>query len=198
MRKHVLFISVVLGIGSPLLSAGLKEPQEHEALRELNRKTITAINQVDFKALEEVFTKPFDLTFADQSTIHSIDELKTYYQEMTTQGGMASIQFSPSVDQLTRFISDTVGIARGSSKDVFTRKDGKNLELESRWTATVVKTNGEWKISALHAGINLMDNAVLRLVTKELKKGTMFLAIITALIGFGIGFFFGRCRKKLI
>lgn len=176
-------------------SAAMDEQKEHAALRALNQEVTRAINAADFDALKSHLADPFELTFADQKTIQSIQELRDYYAEMTTGGRMASIHFEPTADALTRFLGNDVGITRGSSKDVFTRKDGRRIDIDSRWTAVVVKQAGQWKISSLHAGVNVLDNAVLRAVAGEMKKWMVRAAGLALLAGLGIGFFLGRRRK---
>ena len=178
-----------------MASAAMDEQKEHAALRALNQEVTRAINAADFDALKSRLADPFELTFADQKTIQSIQELRDYYAEMTTRGSMASIHFEPTADALTRFLGNDVGITRGSSKDVFTRKDGRRVDIDSRWTAVVVKQAGQWKLSSLHAGVNVLDNAVLRAVAGEMKKWMARAAGLALLAGLARGFFLGRRRK---
>ena len=38
---------------------------------------------------------------------------------------------------------------------------GKDYEIKSRWTATLVKENGKWLLAAYHISMNTLDNPLL-------------------------------------
>lgn len=195
--KKVIAVLLISGSALGLAFADVTADKEHEALRELNQNVTASLNNVDFNAFQQYLTEPFDLVFADQKSITSIQQLKDYYAEMTSEagGGMESIKFEPTADALTRFIGANTGITRGTSVDTFTRKDGRKVVINSRWTATVVKDAGKWKITALHAGVNLLDNAYFKLVTGKMKTMMYGAAALAFLIGLGLGFVVGRRRR---
>ena len=43
------------------------------------------------------------------------------------------------------------------------------FDLENRWTAALVKEEGEWKLAAYHVSANVLDNAVLDIA----KRGVL-------------------------
>ena len=82
----------------------------------------------------------------------------------------------PKADILTRFIDANTGVCYGSSKDTYTMKSGKVVEMNVRWSATVVKENGEWKVAIAHVGTDFLSNPVLDGVEK-----------LTKMVGLGLG-----------
>jgi hypothetical protein len=58
------------------------------------------------------------------------------------------------------FYGDTA-IAFGTTVDRFELTDGLDFTLNANWSTTVVKTDGQWRVAALHFSTNLFDNALL-------------------------------------
>ena len=80
---------------------------------------------------------------------------------------------------------DRVGVAFGSTKDAFKLTNGMELALSSKWTATVVKENGQWLVSAFHISGNLFDNPLLEMQQKKAKLfgyGGLFLGALVMMI----------------
>jgi hypothetical protein len=68
---------------------------------------------------------------------------------------------------------------------------GKEFGAKSRWTATLVKHEGRWKLAAYHLSMNVMDNALL-----DGAKGAVWVSGVVALaVGLGAGVYLGRRRK---
>ncbi len=176
------------------LQAAESKDTEHAALRELNQNVTKALNSADFTALQEQMASTFDITFADQKHLGSMQSLKDYHAQLTSPDGpgIVSMHFEPQADALTRFIGNDVGITHGTSVDTFTKKNGDKVVLHSCWTATMVKENGKWKVSALHAGVDFLDNPILQSVKGGLMSLVYAGAGIALVVGIGLGFVIGR------
>jgi hypothetical protein len=127
----------------------------------------------------------FVLTGVDQTIVISKAELKEYFSRMfeTPDSLLTSIKIQPTASILTRFLSDNVGICYGTSTDTYTLKKGGDAVMNSKWTATLIKENGEWRIAAVHAGADILNNPILN---KSISLGYTF-AAIGAVGGFALG-----------
>lgn len=65
------------------------------------------------------------------------------------------------VDGLSVLYGDATAVAYGTCVDHFQLTSGRDFTLNSKWTATVVKTDGEWKVASFHISSNIFDNPIL-------------------------------------
>ncbi len=128
------------------------------------RETIAkAVNAVDVDLMAPLLSEKVSITMVDQSVITSPKELKDYFRKMFQAEGalLKSVHIDPSADMETVFLNDSLGINRGSSTDSYTLKSGREVVFHTRWTSTVIKDGGKWKLLTLHVGVNFLDNPVL-------------------------------------
>jgi hypothetical protein len=137
--------------------------QDHEALHALLVSATEAVNRGDAEALGRLLAPDFVATFSDQTRITDRAGLAAYLDRIlhAEDAPLAAIHLQPVADAPTAFIGEDAGVAYGSSKDSFMLADGIELTLDSRWTATLVRDDGQWKIRAFHAGVNMLDNPIL-------------------------------------
>ena len=68
--------------------------------------------------------------------------------------------------------------------------------MKSRWTATVIKDGGQWKLLTIHAGTNFLDNPVLAGIEQLSKTYGAVGAGGGLILGAFMGFLLGRLRKN--
>lgn len=187
--KHSTFCRA-LAVAGMLLTAGAvravaddsARAADHAALRVLMTNTTQAINAGDLDKLNGCFAKEFVFTAVDQTVLTNAASVKTYFDAMVKTKGspVSSFKMTPSADILTRFIGDNAGYCYGQSDDEYTiRRNKRHIVIHSRWTALVVKEDGQWKIAAVHAGVDFLDNPVLKARSMSLWR--------KLLLGLGIG-----------
>ena len=108
-----------------------------------------------------------------------------------------SLKTEPKADISTRFLSDDVGICYGTSKDTYKMKSGEVVAMNVRWSATVAKVGGEWKVATAHFGTDFMRNPVLDGVMSYWKKLTIIACTAAILTGVIAGWLLGRRGKKV-
>ncbi|MBA2480917.1 MAG: hypothetical protein H0V44_09655 [Planctomycetes bacterium] len=167
---------------------------DHQQLRSLLVEMTTALNSADIAKLEGCLASKFDITFADQSHLTDVTALKAYDARIRQEKRVNAMVFAPVADAPTRFLGADAGVCTGTSTDTFTGDDGSTFILTSRWTATVVREQGAWKLSAVHAGVNLLDNPVLAAVTSMIPKIAIASAAV-AILSLVIGYLVGRRRR---
>ena len=161
---------------------------DHEALRGLLGRVTKAVNAQDLKALRACFAKGFVFTTSDQTTITSEEQLDSYYAKMFSgpTALLSSISVAPEATILTSFVGPDVGYCYGTSEDTYKLKAGGEATIPSRWTATLVKENGEWKVLTAHAGINVLENPLMDKAVSmgyKIGAGGLLLGLIVGILG---------------
>jgi uncharacterized protein (TIGR02246 family) len=169
---------------------------DHEALRALREKVVTALDNQDVPALTSYFTKDFAFTAVTQDTLTNQAQVKDFMDRMFHGEGalVTSLKTEPKADILTRFLSDNVGICYGSSVDTYTMKTGEVVKMNVRWSATVVKQDGQWKVAVAHVGTDFLNNPVLSRLTSFWKTVVLIVALAGVVVGGIIGWIIGRRR----
>ena len=179
--------------------AAATDPREadHEALRALRDRLVVAMGKQDMKEIRACFAKDFAFTTVTQELITGEAQLAAFYEKMfnPNTGIVSSMKSEPQADILTRFVDGNTGICHGTAKDTYTMKSGEVVTMQLRWSATVVKEDGAWKIAVAHVGTNFIENPVIDRVVRGARRFGLFGLIAGALTGFAIGWLVFR-RKS--
>lgn len=174
--------------------AGDDRSADHAALRDLLARVTTAIGSGEVQRLQECLATPFSITFADQRRFTTIEAVRAYDADLRQSRQLARVEVSPAADELTTFLSADTGCCTGTSTDRFTMTDGSVTTLTSRWTATVVRQAGGWRIAAVHAGIDPFDNPILTRTRAFALWSTVGGAAIALIVGLLVGRAMARRR----
>lgn len=161
----------------------------HAAIRQLRDGLIEAVNNKDLDKLTSLLHKDVILTAQDGeklSTVRGVKEIRDYIDRLLVgpSAGVTKLVVHPKVAELTILHGDDAGIAYGDSSDDYTLRNGTQFVLNSRWSATVVKTdNDHWQLASLHISSNLFDNPVLNAQVKYATLVTVVAGVAGILIG---------------
>jgi uncharacterized protein (TIGR02246 family) len=201
MRKTAMGLLAILAISTllPVRAKEGKPPPEdptHEELRTLRREMVDAVNKNDIDALLTHLDKDVVVTWMDGEVSRGPQGVKEYIEKMTKGENrkVNSYKTEAEVDELTHLYGDT-GVATGHSRDQFVLTDGRDFAVDTRWTATLVKKDGKWKVASFHASTDMFDNPVLHIAV---QRTAMWAGGIAAVAGLVIGFvvaWFLRRRK---
>jgi ketosteroid isomerase-like protein len=155
---------------------------EHEQLRGLRDRLIAAVNSNNEGAIIAEMRPDVVLTMQDGQELRTIrghDGVRDYLKRMLTgpSHGVENVQIKPVADDLSILYDADVAVAFGNSQDHYRLVDGREFDLRTRWTATVVKDNDRWSLAALQVSTNIFDNPVI--------NGAVRLAAWTA-VGAGV------------
>ena len=161
--RHILFLWVFASLVfvSPVFSQenGTRE-RDHEEMRQLLADVTHAINTEDIEHIRNFFAKDYIYVGADQSAVTNREEFMAYYDKLL--GGknalLKSLNFQPKAFMKTKFIQENVGIVYGESDDTYVLANGHTAKVKSKWSATLLKEDGKWKVATLHNGVNFYDN----------------------------------------
>jgi ketosteroid isomerase-like protein len=175
--------NVVLAQDTPV------EDPAHNELRELRTRIIDAIaaGEVD-PVLPYVHTNVV-ITWQNNEVCRGHEGLRDFFEKMGREA-FREYKLPPTPDELTVLHGDDTGVSFGRTVAQY-RLLGKDLELESRWTATLVKEDDRWLLAGYHISMNVLDNPLL-----NAAKNTVYLAGGGALVvGLIAGILLGRRRR---
>lgn len=154
-----------------------------------------AFNTGDYPAmLEKYCHKDIIATWQDGTTseghagvIAEFDKLKQFIDKMTVDA---------TTDKRLILNDGNLVISSGEMKDNYVLGRGPSVNLNSRWSATVVKDNDQWLLVSFSASTNAFENEVISLYLTSQKYVT---SLIAGAIGLATGMFLTRMltgRKK--
>ena len=151
-----------------------KDHADHEELRALLKGVVQAMNTRSYPDLKPYFHPSLRVTVVNQDKLSSPEEFDPYFKDWIGEGKyVKDMQMVLEADDLTELYGSgesRFGVVRGSGKEDYNLTDGRRLELKTRWTATVVKHQGKWKIIALHIGANFYNNPIVEQFQKAIVK----------------------------
>lgn len=160
--------------------------KDHDDLRLMLKTGTEALNSGKVDALAPLLHSNFSITTVDQKLFTNLNDFKNYYDQLL-KGPVKSITFNPTADELTVFVGDNIGLSHGTSNDAYLFSDGDSRIMKSRWTATVYKEDGVWKLLNLHIGTDILDNPVVTALKNSLYRAGIGGGIAGLLVGFLLG-----------
>jgi ketosteroid isomerase-like protein len=169
----------------------------HTELRAVKDRLVQAVNSKNIAALVADVTPDVAFTAINNDTVVGIDKVKAYYDKMLSGSSRFLNDFSMTAeaDDLSRlYANNTVAVATGSASLVLDLRGGTGLKytVPVRWTATLSRANGPWKLAAIHFSADFSDNPYLTTALSFWK----WVAAGTGLAGLAIGYFVGRRRRR--
>jgi ketosteroid isomerase-like protein len=170
--------------------ANAADDPAHAELRQLRETLVEAIRKGDLDSILGSLDEDVVVTWQDGTATRKPQGVRDYYERMTKGPDrvVERVEIDPKVDELTHIYGDT-GVAAGSSRDLFVLTDGRELTFDTRWTATVVKKQGQWKLASFHVSTNAFDNPVLKLAISKVLTWSLGIGVPVAVV---IGIFIGR------
>jgi hypothetical protein len=169
-----------------------QDKKDHEELRGLLKIFTNAFNTRQLDGLIPHLHKNFSVTMVNQDVITTPQELKGYVDRQFNgpNAPLKDVKIQPEADILTNFFEGRIGINRGGSTDTYTLKDGRVVTIKTRWTGTVIKDEGKWRILNAHIGLNILDNPIL--------DAAEALKYVWGGVGLGIGLLVGILGTLLL
>jgi uncharacterized protein (TIGR02246 family) len=172
-----------------LAGARAAEDPAHEELRKLRTAIVEAVNRGDIDTLLQHVDPDVVVTWQNSEVCRGRQGLKDFF-EKTGRESFKGYKVPPTPDELTILHGGDIGISFGKTVASY-KLLGKEYEIKSRWTATLVKTDGQWRLAAYQISMNVLDNPLL-----TTAKNCVYLAGgIALVVGAAAGFMFGRRRK---
>jgi ketosteroid isomerase-like protein len=172
-----------------LISPPTNYPEDRALLAALRVDMVSAINRGDIEGIVALLHPNVVVTWQDGSVCRGREQVHRFYLDMAAKKSKRAFQgfkVPPTPDELTILYSGaTAGVVYGYNVGRFFLL-GREVEMHNRWTATVVKEQGEWLIAGYHVSMNILDNPLLNGVKK------------TAIVGAGAALLLGFLGGKLL
>lgn len=191
-RYHIILFVMILCLPFmlPAQQGTSNEEAIHNELRELRDNLLTAIYKSDIDKMLEYMHEEVVYTNYNSIVRRGKKELGDYFNHML-QGPDAvikSIKMNMEVDTLTILYGGDTGVVYGSAVEQYFLMDGNDFTVNTRWTATLVKENDKWLISAIHSSVDMFDNPVL----DKTKNMVYWAGGIAGVVGIVLGIFLGN------
>lgn len=195
---HAVALCGLLLSGGALQAQQASQVADHEALRKLKADVVNAINTRNIDGIDVLLKRPFLATVVTQDSFTDAARLKAYFNNLFTRSFLRinRIQMDADADELAQIYTGTFAVARGSTKEMYELGDGRNFTIDGRWTATVIKEGGQWKVLAIHSGTNFLDNPVINAIERNMLYAALGAFAVGAPLGFLLGFFVRRRRNR--
>ena len=199
-----LGLGFLLALNSTVVSAQEAAPQEVPAQESVDTKAIDAeldkfrddlfhaFNTADYPAmLEKYCHKEIIATWQDGTTseghagvIAEFEKLKQFIDKMTVDA---------TTDKRLILNDGNLVISSGEMKDHYVLGRGPSVNLNSRWSATLVKDNDRWLLASFSASTNAFDNEVVSLYLTSQKY---MVSAIAGLVGLVAGVILSRIISR--
>ena len=190
MKKGLLRI-VAAGVAAISLIAATgwaQQPDPHAEdraqLRAMLAEFEAAINAQSIDRMVAAMDDNVTVIWLNAEVSRGKDEVRAYYGRMVghDKAILSKYLTKASLGAPAKFYGD-VALADGSAMDEFYPIARGFFRLDSRWSTTVIKNAGQWKIVALHLSSNVFNNPLLDEVqTNIVKAGIAGLLIGLALM----------------
>jgi uncharacterized protein (TIGR02246 family) len=170
--------------------------EDRQALLKILTEVEKAINAQDVEGIMAQMRPDCTVVWWNAEVSRGHDEIRAYYRKMMKDDGRLITKYDTKATLGThaRFVGSggDVALAEGSMEDEFFPVIRGPFKLNSRWSATAAKANGEWKIVSLHLSSNVFNNVLI----SELTRVLWIAGGACLVVGGLAGWFLGRRRRS--
>jgi ketosteroid isomerase-like protein len=181
-----------------------QEEATHAELRALRDALLEAWQHRDLDGLLKHVAPNVVVTWQNGEVSRGPDGLRKFYDEVLNGPDrvVANIASTLKVDELSILYGNETAIAFGSIHDELTLNRsiaraaflgaGNVLPLDSRWTASLVKIGGEWKLASYHVSTDAFSNPILSKAVAAGERSALFAGVGGLIVGGLAAWFFIR------
>ena len=197
MKRFVAVLYALVLAYVPFACAQEPDHEIHEQLRTVLKEVTGAINAGQYDKMLPYLAENVEATSITQEVMNNRADVAKYFQEwFGPTGYMRKMTMTLDADKLTEFSPDkSWGLVRGKALEHYEAKDGDVFDFVTRWTAVMARgDDNKWRLRAIHFGTNNLDNPVLTKVKNTLIRDGAIAAVLSLVVGIGLGWFIGRRR----
>ena len=164
-REVVLLAAVMtaaIHAGAGFCAEADPRAEDRKLLRVLMAEAEAGINAQSADRLIALMSDDVTVSWLNAEVSRGKAEVKAYHQRMVGGPGTILKKYVTKVtlSRPARFYGD-IAIADGKAADEFYPHARGEFRLDSNWSSTMAKIDGQWKIVALHLSSNVFTNPLL-------------------------------------
>jgi len=182
--KHSLSVILALAFLSSVATGQTNGPasEADEAITHLREGLISSFNQGEIDKLLTFLDTNAVVTWQNGEVCEGTAAVKAYYERMMTGDHPVVSKVSAAPKVLGRHVQGDWAISWGDLNDHFILTDGRDLALNSHFTATIAKRGGGWHVAAFHASVNAFENPITTLALKKVAPMAGFAGAVVGII----------------
>lgn len=161
--KQLICIIALLTSTVTLAATNTGTEADHEQLRQLLIIVQEAVNKDQLDTLEAYLHEDYVITVMNQEVVTKEWTLTQLFNEWFKKPDaiIKSLKVAPVASIETNIYDGRFGVCYGTSIDSYELADGRSFEFNSKWTATMLKEGDQWKLLALHVGVDPIENTLI-------------------------------------
>lgn len=187
MKKPCSILLALICLSS-ICSAQVSPPQmdatADQAITRLREGLIDSFNRGDMDRLLTYLDTNVVVTWQNGEVCEGTAAVKAYYHRMMKGDHPVVSKVTSDPKVLGRHYQGDWAVSWGNLNDRFVLTDGRELPLNSTFTATIARRGDHWLVTAFHVSVNAFDNPVMSLA---IKKVSLFVGIGGAIAGLIVG-----------
>jgi ketosteroid isomerase-like protein len=192
MKKYLLiFLALIFIPAVAPAQAAATDTEADQAITKLREGLVDSFNKGDMDRLLSYLDTNAVVTWQNGEVCEGPAAVKAYYERMMKGDHPVVSKVTADPKVLGRHVQGDWAVSWGSLNDQFVLTDGRELPLNSRFTATVVKRGDRWLVSAFHVSVNAFDNPIMALAIKKIL-------MIAGIGGLVIGGILGAVIMKML
>jgi len=197
MKKNLLIVlSFMLFLTSALAQTNASSSDVDQAITHLREGLIDSFNKGDIDRLLTFLDTNAVVTWQNGEVSEGTAAVKAYYDKMMKGDHPVVNKVTCEPKVLGRHIQGDWAISWGELNDHFLLTDGRDLPLNSHFTATIAKRGDSWKVAAFHASVNAFSNPITTIAVKKISLVAGIGGIITgAVVGLVIASLLRRAKN---
>jgi ketosteroid isomerase-like protein len=169
MKKYLLiFLALIFIPAVAPAQVAATDTEADQAITKLREGLVDSFNKGDMDRLLSYLDTNAVVTWQNGEVCEGPAAVKAYYERMMKGDHPVVSKVTADPKVLGRHVQGDWAVSWGSLNDQFVLTDGRELPLNSRFTATVVKRGDRWLVLAFHVSVNAFDNPIMALAIKKI------------------------------
>jgi ketosteroid isomerase-like protein len=203
--RAILVCFCFLGLCETLVAFQGEAPQSNEEkiraeIDLLRDHIVKAHEDRDLESLVEDFAPNAIVTWQNTERNRGSEEFRALYERMLKgdDAVIKNVETKFEIDGEVELYGEQLAIVCGSIEEEFQLQNGKEFKLDSKWTASLTKTESGWKIASYHVSADMFDNPVMAVARFNLVMFAIAGALLGFILGCAITWFIIRSTQKQI